>query len=69
MPTSSYLSKPLGNYPNVVYPLGTVPPNFNASTHGNAPSTSSTLSKNSNKGKAPNTPSNGNDPKSNGNAQ
>ena len=55
MPTSSNLSEPLGNDPNVVYPLGHVPPNFNASTHGNAPSTSSTLLNISINGNAPST--------------
>ena len=43
MPISSKLSEHLGNDLNVVYPLGNVPPNLNASTHGHAPSTSRTF--------------------------
>ena len=68
MSINSNLSEPLGNDPNVVYPLGIVPPNFNASTHGNAPRTSSTFLKNIISGKFPNTYINGNAPNNNGNA-
>ena len=47
MPIRSNISELLGNDPNVVYPLGSVPPNFNGSANGTAPSTSSTFSNNS----------------------
>ena len=46
MPISSNLSEPLRDDPNVVYPLGKIPPNFNASVDGNASSTSCTFSNN-----------------------
>ena len=65
---SSNLSESLGNNPNVVYPLWNVPPNFDDSAHGNAPSTSSTFLNNSIIGNAPNTSNNGNAPNINGNA-
>ena len=65
MPISSNLSEHLRNDLNVVYPLGNVPHKFNAPTHGNAPSTSSTFLNNSNNGKAPNTSNNGNAPNNN----
>ena len=68
MPISSNLSEPLGNDPNVVYPLGSVRPVFIASTHGNAPSTSSSALKNSFNGNAINTSINGSALNSNGNA-
>ena len=66
-PICSNLSEPLRNDPNVVYPLGNVPPNFDASTHGNAPSPSSTFLNNSINGIAPNTSNKGNAPNNNGN--
>ena len=59
MPISSNVMEPLGNDPFVVYPLGNIPPNFNASTRGNAPSTSSNFLHNSNNGDTPNTSING----------
>ena len=43
MPISSNLPEPLWNDRNVVYPLSNVTPNFHASTHGKAPSTSRLL--------------------------
>ena len=55
MPNVSNLSDPLRNDPKLVYPLGNVPPNFNASTNGNAAITSSTSLKNSINGTGPNT--------------
>ena len=54
MPISSKSLEPLGDDRNVVYPLSNVPPNFHASTHGKAPSTSSTFLNNSFNGIAPN---------------
>ena len=55
MPISSNLPEPLGNDPKVVYPLGIIPPNFIASTHGNALGTSSTFLNNSFNGNSPKT--------------
>ena len=65
---SSNLSELLGNDPNVIYPLGNVPPNSNIKTHRNAPSTSSTFLMNSNNGNASNTSNNGKAPKNVGKA-
>ena len=64
---SSNLSHFPENDPNVVYPLGNIPPNFNASTHGNAPSTSGSFLSNSINGKGPNNSNDGNSPNTNGN--
>ena len=68
MPIGSNISDRLGNDVNVVYPSGNVPPNFNASTHGNAFSSSSTFLKDSFNGNAPKTSDNGIAPKNHGNA-
>ena len=57
---SSNLPEPQGNDTNVAHPLRNVPPNFNDSTHGNAPSTSNIFLNKSNIRKAPNSSSNGN---------
>ena len=68
MPIGSSLSEPLGNDPNVVYPLGNVSPNFNATTHRYAPSTPSTVLDNNINGNVPNTSNTGSAPNNNGNA-
>ena len=60
MPISSRLSERIGNDPNMIFPLASVPPTFTASAHGHAPSTSSNFLSNSKNGNAPNTANNGN---------
>ena len=52
MPISCNLSEPLRHDPNVVYSLGEVHPNFNASAQGNAPSFSNKFLITSNNGKS-----------------
>ena len=67
MPSSSNIFERLRKDPNVVYPLGNVPPNFNASANGNALSTPSTFLNNSNKRNDPNNSKNEHAPKVIGN--
>ena len=68
IPISSNITESQGNDPNVFHSSGNAPLNSIASTHGNAPNTSSAFWNNSIDGNAPNTSNNGNAPNSNGNA-
>ena len=68
MPVSSNISESLRIDPSVFHSSGNAPPSSIVSTHGNAPSTSSTFMNNRNNENTPHISNNGNVPNSNGNA-
>ena len=68
IPISSNITEPQGNDPNVFHSSGNAPLNSNVSTHGNAPSSSSSFLNNCINGNAPTTSNTGKPPNTERNA-